>query len=44
MEIKKKIWPQYFKKILKGDKTFELRLADFKCRRGDTLLLREFNL
>lgn len=43
MEIKKKTWPQYFKKILKGDKTFDLRLADFEFRKGDTLLLREFN-
>lgn len=43
MEIKKKIWPQYFKKILKGDKTFELRLADFKCRPGNILVLREWN-
>ena len=26
-----------------GEKTFELRLADFECRPGDTLVLREWN-
>jgi len=26
--IEKKVWPEYFKAILSGDKKFELRLAD----------------
>ncbi|MBP6891478.1 DUF3850 domain-containing protein [Candidatus Shapirobacteria bacterium] len=43
MEIKKKIWPQYFEKIKSGDKTFELRLADWKCNVGDVLILQEWN-
>lgn len=43
MEIKKKIWPQYFKKIKSGDKTFELRLADWECNIGDTLTLQEWD-
>jgi hypothetical protein len=41
-KIKKKIWPKYFKEILKGGKTFELRLADFKVKKGDILILKEW--
>jgi len=43
MVINKKIWPEYFQKILDGDKTFELRLADFECQPGDTLVLEEWD-
>lgn len=43
MLIEKKIWPEYFEKILKGDKKFELRLADFECKEDDTLLLKEWD-
>ena len=43
MEIKKKIWPEYFEKINSGDKSFELRLADWPCNIGDTLVLQEWN-
>lgn len=43
MKIEKKIWPKSFEKILSGDKTFELRLADWQCNVGDTLILREWN-
>ena len=43
MKIEKKVWPEYFEKILSGEKTFELRLADFECNPGDTLILREWN-
>lgn len=43
MKIEKKIWPQYFKKVKNGEKTFDLRLADFYCRPGDILILREWN-
>ncbi|PIZ52284.1 RNA-binding protein [Candidatus Woesearchaeota archaeon CG_4_10_14_0_2_um_filter_33_13] len=41
--IEKKIWPKYFQKILDGDKTFELRLADFECNPEDILILKEWN-
>ena len=41
--IEKKIWPKYFQKILDGDKTFELRLADWECNEGDTLILKEWD-
>jgi len=40
MKIEKKVWPKYFQKILDGDKTFELRLADFKCNPSDVLVLQ----
>jgi hypothetical protein len=44
MRIEKKVWPEYFQKILDGDKTFELRLADFECKPGDILVLKEWIL
>ncbi|MBU4315561.1 DUF3850 domain-containing protein [Patescibacteria group bacterium] len=31
MTHEKKIWPEYFEKILKGSKNYELRLADREC-------------
>ena len=43
VKIEKKILPKYFKKILEGKKTYELRLADWKCKEGDILILREWN-
>ena len=41
--IKKKIWPGYFKLVKSGKKKFELRLADFRIKKGDVLLLEEWN-
>jgi hypothetical protein len=43
MKIEKKIWPEYFDKVLSGEKNFELRLADWECKAGDILILREWN-
>jgi ASC-1-like (ASCH) protein len=43
MKISKKVWPEYFEKILSGEKTFELRLADWKCCEGDVLVLQEWD-
>ena len=43
MKIEKKVWPVYFQAILDGKKNYELRLADFECKPGDTLLLKEWN-
>ena len=43
MRIEKKCWPKFFQKILDCNKTFELRLADFDCAPGDTLILKEWD-
>jgi len=43
MRIEKKTWPELFQKVLDGDKTFDLRLDDFECKKGDILVLREWN-
>ena len=39
--IRKKVWQEYFEKILSGKKKLELRLADFEVNEGDTLVLEE---
>jgi ribosomal protein S17 len=41
--IEKKTWPEFFQKILDGEKNFEVRLADFECNPGDVLALREWD-
>ncbi|HEX5429733.1 MAG TPA: DUF3850 domain-containing protein [Patescibacteria group bacterium] len=43
MRIEKKILPEYFAQIENGSKTFELRLADWDCKAGDVLVLREWD-
>ncbi len=43
MKHRKKVWPEYFQKILDGKKTFEIRLADWGCKEGDILILREWD-
>ena len=43
MRHEKKAWPEFFEKVLAGEKTFDLRLADWACAPGDTLLLREWD-
>lgn len=41
--IEKKAWPELFKLVKSGEKTFDLRLDDFKCKPGDILVLREWD-
>lgn len=41
-EIHKKISPEYFEKILNGEKTFEYRVNNFDCEPGDILVLDEY--
>lgn len=41
--IEKKIWPEYFTLVKSGRKKFELRVADFRIRDGDMLVLREWD-
>ena len=43
MIIEKKTWPEFFEGILSGEKTFEVRLADWECKVGDILLLKEWD-
>ncbi|MBD3362055.1 DUF3850 domain-containing protein [Candidatus Woesearchaeota archaeon] len=41
MKIYKKVQKEYFGAIVDGRKRFEIRLADFECSEGDTLVLQE---
>lgn len=41
--VEKKIWSEFFDKVASGEKTFELRLADFDIEKGDTLVLKEWD-
>ncbi|MFA5888689.1 MAG: DUF3850 domain-containing protein [Candidatus Paceibacterota bacterium] len=43
MKIEKKAWPEYFDKIISGEKNFDLRLADWECKAGDVLVLKEWD-
>ena len=41
--IKKKSWPKIFNLMKSGKKKFDLRVADFKVKAGDTLILEEYD-
>ena len=41
--IKKKTWPEFFAKVKNRQKNVEIRLADFKVVRGDSLFLEEWD-
>lgn len=43
MRIEKKTETWSFEKILNGEKTFDLRVADWECNEGDVLVLREID-
>ncbi len=43
MKIEKKVWPEFFQSIVDGDKTYEVRLANFRCKKGDVLVLKEWD-
>lgn len=43
MIIKKKIWPEFFNLIKSGKKRFDLRVANFDIKEGDTLVLEEWD-
>lgn len=43
MKIRKKTWKEAFEKILSGEKTFDARLANFRCKPGDILVLEEYD-
>ena len=42
-KINKKVWKEYFEKIVAGKKKFELRLADFEIDEDDTMVLEEWD-
>ena len=39
----KKVLPEYFEDLASGKKKFELRPADWECKVGDVLILREYS-
>ncbi len=41
--IRKKVWPEYFELVKSGKKRFDLRVADFDIKEGDTLVLEEWD-
>ena len=41
--IEKKTTPKFFKDVLDGKKNFDIRLADWKCKPGDLLILKEYD-
>ncbi|MBI4101395.1 MAG: DUF3850 domain-containing protein [Candidatus Nealsonbacteria bacterium] len=41
--IKKKCWPEFFEKFVSGERTLELRLADFNLESGDTIVMEEYD-
>ncbi|PIP18572.1 MAG: hypothetical protein COX42_00065 [Parcubacteria group bacterium CG23_combo_of_CG06-09_8_20_14_all_35_6] len=41
--IKKKSWPKVFSLMKSGKKKFDLRVADFKIKEGDTLIMEEYD-
>lgn len=40
---KLKTWPQYYERILSGEKTFEIRFNDRDFQAGDILVLQEYD-
>lgn len=38
-----KIWPQYYTRVISGEKTFEVRKNDRGFQAGDTVLLQEYD-
>jgi len=43
MDIRKKIWPEFFEIVASGKKRFEIRLDDFSVKEGDVLILEEWD-
>ena len=38
-----KTWPEYFQEVFMGHKPFEVRLNDRDYKKGDTLILKEYD-
>lgn len=41
--VRKKILPEYFEKVIKGEKNFELRKDEDGIKTGDVIVLEEWN-
>lgn len=41
--IKKKTWPDIFELVLSREKKFDFRVADFEIKKGDELILEEWD-
>ena len=41
--IKKKTWPELFELVRTGKKRFDVRVAEFDVKAGDTLVLEEWD-
>lgn len=39
-----KTWPIYFEQVWNGDKNFEVRKNDREFQKGDTVILREYDI
>jgi len=37
------MWPASYERVLSGEKTYDLRLADWKIKPGDTIVFREWD-
>lgn len=42
-KVRKKIWPEWFKRMKNKKKNVEFRLADFKVKSGDIIILEEWD-
>lgn len=43
MKIEKKVRKESFEKIMSGVINTEMRIADFECTEGDTIVFKEWN-
>ncbi|HRN86662.1 MAG TPA: DUF3850 domain-containing protein [Candidatus Dojkabacteria bacterium] len=43
MTHRKKTWPDYFQMLKDGRKRFDVRLADFEVKEGDTIVFEEWD-
>lgn len=42
-KIEKKMWPESYELVRTGQKTYDLRLADWHAQPGDMIIFREWN-
>ena len=42
-DIQKKMWPESYEKVLLGEKTYDIRLADWHIEQGDVIVFQEWD-